>query len=63
MIKFLKIATGNRIPEELAEYMKAEAISNHEKGIIDEDDLPVLLYIYTLLEGIMKIKVQTYSSG
>ena len=32
--------------------MKAEAISNHEKGIIDEDDLPVLLYIYMLLEGI-----------
>ena len=47
-----EIATGNRIPEELAEYMKVEAISNYEKGIIDEDDLSVLLYIYMLLEGI-----------
>ena len=47
-----EIATGNRIPEELAKYMKVEAISNYEKGIIDEDDLSVLLYIYMLLEGI-----------
>lgn len=47
-----EIAIGNKIPEELAEYMKIEAISNHEKGIIDEDDLPILLYIYMLLEGI-----------
>lgn len=47
-----EIATGNRIPGKLAEYMKLEAISNHEKGVIDEDDLPVLLYIYMLLEGI-----------
>ncbi|WP_297711860.1 RNA polymerase recycling motor HelD [Clostridium sp.] len=47
-----EIATGNRIPVELAEYMKSEAISNQEKGIIDEDDLPALIYIYMLLEGI-----------
>ena len=47
-----EIATGNRIPRALAEYIKAEVISNHEKGIIDEDDLPVLFYIHMLLEGI-----------
>ena len=47
-----EIATGNRIPRALAEYIKAEAVSNHEKGIIDEDDLPVLFYIHMLLEGI-----------
>ena len=47
-----EIATGNRIPRALAEYIKAEAISNYEKGIIDEDDLPVLFYIHMLLEGI-----------
>ena len=47
-----EIATGNRIPRALAEYIKAEVVSNHEKGIIDEDDLPVLFYIHMLLEGI-----------
>lgn len=47
-----EIATGNRIPKSLAEYIKAEAISNNEKGIIDEDDLPVLFYIHMILEGI-----------
>ena len=47
-----EIATGNRIPRALAEYIKAEVISNHEKGIIDEDDLPILFYIHMLLEGI-----------
>lgn len=47
-----EIATGNRIPKALAEYIKYEVISNHEKGIIDEDDLPVLFYIHMLLEGI-----------
>ncbi|WP_294387724.1 RNA polymerase recycling motor HelD [uncultured Clostridium sp.] len=47
-----EIATGNRIPRALAEYIKSEVISNYDKGIIDEDDLPVLFYIYMLLEGI-----------
>ncbi|WP_343009740.1 RNA polymerase recycling motor HelD [Clostridium celatum] len=47
-----EIATGNRIPKSLAEYIKAEEISNNEKGIIDEDDLPVLFYIHMILEGI-----------
>lgn len=47
-----EISTGNRIPKELAEYIRDEAIENHEKGIIDEDDLPVLFYIHMLLEGI-----------
>lgn len=46
------IATGNRIPKALAEYIKEEAIANNEKGIIDEDDLPVLFYIYMILEGV-----------
>ena len=47
-----EVATGNRIPAELAEYMKHETISNFEKGIIDEDDLAALLYIHLQLEGI-----------
>ena len=47
-----EISTGNRIPKALAEYIRDEAIENHEKGIIDEDDLPVLFYIHMLLEGI-----------
>lgn len=47
-----EISTGNRIPKALAEYIRGEAIENHEKGIIDEDDLPVLFYIHMLLEGI-----------
>lgn len=47
-----EIATGNKIPSALAEYIKSEEISNYERGIIDEDDLPVLFYIHMLLEGI-----------
>ena len=47
-----EIATANRIPKGLAEYIKEEVISNNEKGIIDEDDLPILFYIHMMLEGI-----------
>ena len=46
------IAVDNRIPFQLLEYMKGEVVDNFEKGIIDEDDLAALLYIYILLEGI-----------
>lgn len=47
-----EIATANRIPAELAEYIKNDVIRNHENGIIDEDDLPALFYIHMMLEGI-----------
>ena len=50
--EMFELATANKIPKSLAEYIKSDVISNSEKGIIDEDDLPVLFYIHTLLEGI-----------
>lgn len=46
------IATDDKIPFELAEYMKKEFKYNYENGIIDEDDLAALAYIRVLLEGI-----------
>ncbi|WP_315069597.1 RNA polymerase recycling motor HelD [uncultured Clostridium sp.] len=45
-------ATGNKIPKVLADYMKEEFNNNHEKNIIDEDDLAALGYLRILLEGI-----------
>jgi DNA helicase-2/ATP-dependent DNA helicase PcrA len=45
-------ATGNKIPKILADYMKEEFNNNHEKNIIDEDDLAALGYLRILLEGI-----------
>lgn len=50
--EMFEIATDNKIPEELADFMKKEAIYNAENGIIDEDDLALLLYINLLLEGV-----------
>lgn len=50
--EILDIACGERIPEELLEFMKSEVIDNTEKGIVDEDDLAPLLYINMLLEGV-----------
>ena len=47
-----EIATANKIPETLADFMKKEVIENAENGIIDEDDLALLLYINLLLEGV-----------
>lgn len=47
-----EIATANKIPEPLAAFMKKEVIENAENGIIDEDDLALLLYINLLLEGV-----------
>lgn len=47
-----EIATANEIPEDLANFMKKQVIENAENGIIDEDDLALLLYINLLLEGI-----------
>jgi DNA helicase-2/ATP-dependent DNA helicase PcrA len=46
------IATDNKISESLSTYMKEEFNKNHEINIIDEDDLPILLYIRIILEGI-----------
>ncbi len=45
-------ATVNKIPKVLADYMKEEFNNNHEKNIIDEDDLAALGYLRILLEGI-----------
>lgn len=50
--EMFEIATANKIPDELADFMKKEAIENAENGIIDEDDLALLLYINLLLEGV-----------
>ena len=47
-----EIATDNKIPKILAQYMKEEFNSNYENNIIDEDDLAALAYIRILLEGI-----------
>lgn len=47
-----EIATDNKIPKILAEYMKEEFNANYEKNIIDEDDLASLAYIRILLDGI-----------
>ena len=44
--EMFELATANKIPKLLAEYIKSDVISNSEKGIIDEDDLPVLFYTY-----------------
>lgn len=50
--EMFEIATANKIPDKLADFMKKEAIENAENGIIDEDDLALLLYINLLLEGV-----------
>ncbi|MGG7178632.1 RNA polymerase recycling motor HelD [Clostridium paraputrificum] len=50
--ELFSIATDDKIPEELAKYMKEEFNKNFENKIIDEDDLAPLLYIRVLLEGI-----------
>jgi len=47
-----EIATDNKIPKVLAQFMKEEFNSNYENNIIDEDDLAALAYIRILLEGI-----------
>lgn len=46
------IATDDKIPKALADFMKKEYKEKEEKGLIDEDDLAALLYIRVLLEGI-----------
>lgn len=50
--ELFKEATGGKIPEVLADYMKEEYNNNHEKNVIDEDDLSALAYIRILLQGI-----------
>jgi len=47
-----EIATDNKIPKVLAQYMKDEFNSNYENNIIDEDDLAALAYIRIVLDGI-----------
>lgn len=47
-----EMATDNKIPKVLAEYMKDEFNSNYENNIIDEDDLAALAYIRIVLDGI-----------
>lgn len=46
------LATNNKIPKVLAQYMKEEFNSNYESNIIDEDDLAALAYIRILLDGV-----------
>ena len=46
------LATNNKIPKVLAQYMKEQFNSNYESNIIDEDDLAALAYIRILLDGI-----------
>ncbi|HEY5525323.1 MAG TPA: AAA family ATPase, partial [Clostridium sp.] len=43
--ELFSIATDNKIPEDLSKYMREEFNENYENNIIDEDDLPTLLYI------------------
>ena len=50
--ELFSIATDNKIPEDLSKYMREEFNENYENNIIDEDDLPTLLYIRIILEGI-----------
>ncbi|MDS0525753.1 AAA family ATPase [Clostridium sp. SHJSY1] len=50
--ELFSIATDDKIPKVLADYMIEEFNSNYEENIIDEDDLASLLYIRVLLEGI-----------
>ena len=50
--ELFELSSDGNIPEELVDYMIAENISNYEQNIIDEDDLPILFYIYMLIEGI-----------
>lgn len=46
------IATDDKIPEVLADFMKKEFNERYEAGFVDEDDLAAILYIRVLLEGI-----------
>lgn len=45
-------ASGGKIPEVLAKFMKEEILSNRDKNIIDEDDIAPLLYLKFKTEGI-----------
>lgn len=50
--ELFKLATDNRIPEVLENFMREEFLKRKEAGLVDEDDLAALLYIRVLLEGI-----------
>ncbi|PRR83390.1 RNA polymerase recycling motor HelD [Clostridium vincentii] len=50
--ELFSIATDNEIPDDLYKFMRDEFNENYENNIIDEDDLPTLLYIRIILEGI-----------
>lgn len=47
-----EMANCNIIPNNLISHMQKETIKNIEGGVVDEDDLAPLLYIYMLLEGV-----------
>jgi DNA helicase-2/ATP-dependent DNA helicase PcrA len=47
-----EIASENKIPDVLYQFMKSEYNYNYQNGIIDEDDLASFAYIRVLLEGI-----------
>lgn len=51
-IELFKMATDNKIPQVLEDFIRAEYNKNHDAKIIDEDDLAALLYIKMLLDGI-----------
>ncbi|MGL5414334.1 MAG: RNA polymerase recycling motor HelD [Clostridium sp.] len=50
--EMFKIATDDKIPGVLENFMRDEFIKRKEEGMVDEDDLAALLYIRVLLEGI-----------
>lgn len=52
--ELFSIATDDKIPTELAEFIKEEYNKNYEENIIDEDDLAALSYIRIILEGVQE---------
>lgn len=47
-----QLATADKIPKELAEFMKKEVMENIEDNIIDSDDLAPMLYVKFKTDGV-----------
>lgn len=50
--ELFRMATDNKIPDILEEFIRDEYNKNHDNKIIDEDDLAALLYIKILIDGL-----------